>query len=219
MVNRLALFDLDRTLTDRDAFFRDWAEGFVRRHELEAGTVDWLVELDAGGYGSKPTLFSRVKDRFRLDLDVERAVVDFYTELGARHRLAPTVADALRALRRAGWRLGVVTNGSGGQLDKVRAAGLDELVDAVAVSGLDGIAKPKAGLFAIAAERAGAELAGGWMVGDNPHLDIVGGAEAGLTTVWLERGRQWPLDGVAPDHVVEGVPQAVELMLATPPKR
>jgi HAD superfamily hydrolase (TIGR01549 family) len=97
------------------------------------------------------------------------------------------LTEPVEELPRAGWRLGIVTNGEAdNQLGKIERTGLDRLVDSVAVSGALGVRKPDAEIFRIAAEGAGCALAdGGWMVGDNAHADVGGGAAVGLRTVWI----------------------------------
>lgn len=213
-MNRLALFDLDRTLTDRDAIFGAWAGDFARRHGLPDDVVSWLVSLDDQGHRDKRALFEQANDRFDLGLDVPAEVESFYDDFVARHELTLWVRESLDILRFAGWRTGIVTNGSPNQVAKIAAAGLDELVDGVAVSGVDGVRKPHPSLFHLAAERAGGEPQGGWIVGDSAESDVVGGVRAGMVTCWLSHGRRWP-DGIpSPDHVAESVPHAVALMLS-----
>ena len=75
----------------------------------------------------------------------------------------------------------------GGQ---IRSAGLDEVLDAWCISGLEGVAKPDRLIFEEAAKRCGAPLEG-WMVGDTPEIDVLGGNAAGLRTIWMARGRPW----------------------------
>jgi putative hydrolase of the HAD superfamily len=83
------------------------------------------------------------------------------------------------------------------------------------VSGELGVRKPARKIFDAAARRCGASLAdGGWAIGDSPALDVVGGRAAGLTTVWVNRAQRWPAEIAEPDHAVEDVAEAVELMLA-----
>ncbi|WP_184611045.1 HAD hydrolase-like protein [Sphaerisporangium krabiense] len=55
----------------------------------------------------------------------------------------------------------------------------------------EGVRKPDVSLFETAAHRCGASLRnGGWMVGDNPIKDIIGGRTAGLSTMWVNHGAQ-----------------------------
>ncbi|GAA4219455.1 hypothetical protein GCM10023075_03540 [Streptosporangium album] len=114
-----------------------------------------------------------------------------------------------------GWKVAIVTNGTAdNQLGKIQRTGLAEAVDAYALSGLEGIRKPDAGLFEIAARRCGMSLAGGgWMIGDHPVKDIGGGRAAGLRTLWVDRGTSQHQEHEA-DHVVTDVLQAMEILQA-----
>lgn len=214
----MALFDLDRTLTDRDLLFREWATSFVSRHGLPDDAIELLVERDAHGYGDKAGMFAAIVERFGTSLQVASEVDAFFADFVARHRVTRAVRASLQQLRGAGWRIGIVTNGSPTQLEKIEVAGLDELVDGVAISGVEGVRKPHRELFAIAANRAGGSPEDGWMVGDDPEADIRGGADAGMTTAWLPLGRSWPLEDLRPDHTVPSVPHAIALMLDLPPR-
>jgi FMN phosphatase YigB (HAD superfamily) len=49
------------------------------------------------------------------------------------------------------------------------------------------------------------------MIGDHAEYDIVGGAAAGLDTVWLHRGRSWPADLAAPTHIADDFPASMRL--------
>ncbi|MGI5162240.1 HAD family hydrolase [Microbispora sp. CA-102843] len=126
------------------------------------------------------------------------------------HARSPSTAGVLRA---SGWRVAIVTNGTAdNQLGKIRQTGLAEVVDAYALSGLEGIRKPDVGLFEIAAKRCGVALAeGGWMIGDNLTADIAGGRAAGLRTIWIDRGI-WPGVDHEADHAVTDVLQAIEIL-------
>lgn len=91
---------------------------------------------------------------------------------------------------------------------------LSDLVDGWAVSGAEGIKKPAAELFAIAARRCRSDLAfGGWMIGDSAKADICGGKSAGLNTIWIDRDREWP-SGPAPDRVAHNAAAAIDSLLA-----
>jgi HAD superfamily hydrolase (TIGR01549 family) len=69
----------------------------------------------------------------------------------------PQVPVVLEALREAGWRISIATNGSTAQqCAKIRRTGLDAHADAVAVSEEVGVAKPDRRMFEAAAQRCGA---------------------------------------------------------------
>jgi FMN phosphatase YigB (HAD superfamily) len=109
----------------------------------------------------------------------------------------------------------VITNGPASQANKIRSAGLDVVLDAWCISGVEGVAKPERRIFEEAARRCGAHLEG-WMVGDTPDIDIQGGIAAGLRTIWMARGREWNVATYAPDIVVNDIPEAVHRILEAP---
>jgi FMN phosphatase YigB (HAD superfamily) len=136
----------------------------------------------------------------------------------SRYRCEQAVLDQLREARRRGWSLGVVTNGDAeGQARKLAAAGLDAEVDSICISGADGVRKPDPRIFALAAERVGIPLRPGWMIGDHPEADIAGARAVGLGTVWLSRGRTWPLADLEPDHQAADPAAAIRWVLDAGP--
>ncbi|WP_231953796.1 HAD family hydrolase [Actinoplanes derwentensis] len=130
----------------------------------------------------------------------------------------PQGLEALRRLRAAGWRIGIVTNGmTDNQHGKIHRAGFSTLVDAWCISDEVGIRKPEPAIFGIIAQRCGASVShGGWMTGDDPILDIAGGRSVGLSTIWLQnKSTSWPENQPKPDMTVSTVAAAVELILQT----
>jgi HAD superfamily hydrolase (TIGR01509 family) len=196
----LLLLDLDDTLVDRGRIFDQWLADFTRPHEVSDQDLTWITALDGGGYTEREEFFGGVVQRLGLSATVPDLVDEWTHDFPARYRCDPGVREELLDARARGWSLGVVTNGDAQvQGRKITSAGLDELVDAVCISGALGVRKPERRIFEVAAERAGATLDDGWMVGDNPEADIFGGRGAGLRTVWLSRGRTWERDDFAPD--------------------
>ena len=213
----LLLLDLDNTLVDRASAFRRWAEGFVAEHRPDLdGGVEWLVLADRDGYEPRDELALRVRDKFDLG---PRELSDLATALRwgmADHlELDPAVPQALEGARAAGWTPVIVTNGTVEQQErKLSLTGLDRLVAGWVVSEAAGVKKPDGRIFRLAAEAAGASLAGAWMVGDSAHADIAGAHRLGLRSVWLHRGRQWREEGFAPTQVADDCAQAVSSVLA-----
>jgi putative hydrolase of the HAD superfamily len=204
----LLLCDLDDTLVDRDQAFRRWSEIFAREHSLpREDTVAWLAELDDRGYTSRTELVASIAERFGVWPDRALALARFRHDLAlCVPRISTELVEALSELRRAGWTIAIVTNGVESQQQlKVRVAGLEPLVDACVVSESAGCSKPDPAIFRYAARVCGVELANGWMIGDHPELDIRAGAEVGLATMWVRRGRTWRSPELRPTHEVDSV--------------
>ncbi|MEQ4724912.1 HAD family hydrolase [Nonomuraea sp. B19D2] len=212
-VQRLALFDLDRTLIDLDAAFRRWAEEFAERLHLAPEGLAWLISQDRDARPHREVFFSKVRERFALTEPVEELWADYRRRMPHLVQCYPGVLAGLADLRGAGWRVGIVTNGmADNQLGKLRSTGLADAVDGYAVSGVEGIRKRESGLFEIAAQRCGTNLAeGGWMVGDNLIADIQGAQTAGLRTIWIDRGT-WPGHEHQADHVVADTVDAIAII-------
>jgi putative hydrolase of the HAD superfamily len=211
----LLLVDLDNTLIDRDAAFRQAVTDFLTAHALPPDDVSWVVEFDASGYRPRPAVAAALLDRYR---DLDPAVVQDLLDNGAANLV--TVTEGTRtALRRAtslGWTAVIVTNGRVHQQEtKIKVTGLDREVAGWVVSEGVGVAKPAEAIFARAAAVVGARLAdGGWVVGDSPHADIGGAQAINYPSVWLPLGRSWPIElAYGPTRTAADVSAAIHLVL------
>jgi HAD superfamily hydrolase (TIGR01549 family) len=211
-MQRLALFDLDNTLVDRRAAFVEWAAEFTGAHGLGDGALGWVLDADARLPGPKGPLFHAIRDRFDLAESADELWRHYRQRMPELARCRPEDLDALRRLRAEGWRAGIVTNGmTDNQLGKIRRTGLDVLVDGWCISDEVGIRKPDPRIFDLAVQLCGAVPGqGGWMVGDDPEADVLGGQRAGLRTVLVGSPA-----GAGPqaDFVAVSVAGAVDLML------
>lgn len=214
---RLLLCDLDDTVVDRASTFRRWAEGFVSSRSLGPAALEWFLAEDGDGYRPRPELFALAARRFPLGDGVDDLVAGFYREFGSLFRCGPEVRRALQQARRDGWKLALVTNGTPEQETKIRAAGLDRLVDTWCISGVEGCRKPGTRLLRLAAERCRLPLSRAWMVGDSPEADVGAAHAASIPSVWLRRGRAWPLADFRPTAVADDFPAAVDVVLASEP--
>ena len=157
----------------------------------------------------------------------------------AQVRLIPGVADALARLRKAGFRIVVVTNQSGiargyfGEADvaKVHAA-LDRLL-AEHGAGIDAYyfcphhpdfgspcecRKPGTGMVKMAAMELGLDVAASYFVGDKAadvELGINSGGRAILVLTGYGKEEHTLLEakGTAPYQVLEGLPEAADWIL------
>ena len=94
---------------------------------------------------------------------------------------------ALRVLRGAGLKLGVISNMGTELPDHLRRLGLDEYVTVTVSSGEVGVAKPHAAVFESALRKAGVRAEEAVHVGDGYESDVVGAAKAGLHAIFLSR--------------------------------
>ena len=210
---RLACFDLDNTLIDRDASFLAWARWWVEREGLGGDAVDWLLANDEGGFRPRQVLFAGAKECFGLPSSVEQMVDAYDREHPLFTWAEEAVLDGLASLRTAGWRVAVVTNGGAVQQNlKLAHTGIGEAVDYNCISETVGVRKPDRRIFEIAASETGATLEGGWMVGDHPAYDIAGGINADLATIRI--GTHHQLDTPAADHHLSSILDAFPVILA-----
>lgn len=210
----LALFDLDNTLTDRNAAFGRWLAGFMAEHDIPAELEPWLAKADGDGFVPRPVFLGRVKGRLGLSAPLEDLLEAYDATYPACYVREEASIAALEQLRGEGWRLGIVTNGrTSQQRAKATRTGLAELADALCISEELGVRKPDRRIFEEAARQCGAPLAG-WMVGDSAEADVAGGGGAGLRTVWLTRGREWDAALPPPDAVATTVSDAVRVLLS-----
>ena len=108
--------------------------------------------------------------------------------------LFPEVRPALDELRRAGFRLAIVSNWER-RLELLCAAhGLRSRFELVLASEQLGFAKPGRPIFEEAIQRTGCEPGRGLYVGDSLELDAQAAATAGLASVLLDRGRYYPTE-------------------------
>ncbi|GAA1731413.1 hypothetical protein GCM10009734_40600 [Nonomuraea bangladeshensis] len=133
-MQRLALFDLDRTLVDLDTAFRSWAREFAERRRLGPEGLAWLIALDRETHPRRDIFFSRVRDHFALAEPVEELWAGYRQRMPHLVRCYPGVLAGIADLRSAGWLVGIVTNGmADNQLGKLRRTGLADAVDGYAV--------------------------------------------------------------------------------------
>lgn len=117
-----------------------------------------------------------------------RALEKLWQGLRARYPLYSD-ADQLLVQLKQKYKLGIVTNGVAGlQRKKWHGCGLEPWFDAVAISGELGVGKPSPAIFEWIANELNVPLEACIMVGDNADRDVQGGINAGIKTVWIDRG-------------------------------
>jgi len=177
-------------------------------------TTDLDVEADWNacwtGYLEEYVDACGVRDDFRADVHLH--LDNEFADAALWNAEVPGSVDGLRALAATGVRLGVVSNADGLIEGRLRAReilqvgpGLGVPVECVIDSGVVGIMKPDARIFAIALTAMGLDANDAWYVGDMPAIDVVGARRAGIRPFVVD-----PL-GLHADADYESVPSLAEL--------
>lgn len=214
----LLFVDLDNTLSDRAASLRRWAADYLTERFGSASTemIEAMVVADGDGISSKVEAAAAFAEVLGLDA-AEQAEIIKVMRVGTLARLEPTpgINEALDRARSAGFLPFIVTNGNVSQQEgKIARLGLAGHVAGMVVSEGCGYTKPDPRIFEVAAETAGGTLAGAWMVGDAAQTDVAGARAAGIDSVWLSRGREYPDDQPRPSLIAASFAEAVDLILA-----
>lgn len=100
--------------------------------------------------------------------------------------------DTVRALKRAGYRIGVVSNAEGRVEQDLMRAGFEGLFDTVIDSHVVGVAKPDPEIFRLALAQLSAPSETAVFLGDVPSVDVVGARAAGVSPILLDRHGLYP---------------------------
>ncbi|MDE6417805.1 MAG: YjjG family noncanonical pyrimidine nucleotidase, partial [Duncaniella sp.] len=121
--------------------------------------------------------------------------------LAENTRLLPGAMELMEAVRAAGMRTGILSNGFRSvQYEKLRRTGLDKVVDLVVLSDDIGVNKPDVRLYRHAMEQSGEPRAEAHlMVGDNPSTDIAGALNAGWRAILVDPSAEGSGVTITPD--------------------
>lgn len=186
------VFDLDGTLLDRRLSFERFIWNQWERFPLVRETVDRgqyvrsAVEHDGDGYAPRKQLFANVLARFGLPIELSSTLLEDYRDgFPSGCVLFSDAAPTLAALRAAGLKLGLITNGSVRmQRAKLRCLSLEPAFDTVLISEAEGVSKPDPRIFHLALGRLRTAPEHAMFVGDHPEVDVSGARGAGMKTVW-----------------------------------
>jgi len=228
------IFDLDDTILDTtlsaDRLWSRAAEYFSNRADVDASAFDNQMKVSREWFWSDPdrNLAGRMdlykaragcvehalKTLGASDAELATAIADWFTQ-----RRIPEMKpfdgaiEALRTLKHAGVRLGLISNGKGEtQRDKVVRFGLDTLFDCIILEGEFGAGKPDRRVFDHALSELQAVPENTWMVGDNLHWEVAAPQKLGMKGVWVDwRNAGLPADtDVVPDRIIRSIAELVE---------
>ena len=179
---RAVVFDVGETLVDETRSWAGWADYMQVPHLTFFAAMGIVVErgwhhhrvfeLIRPGFDREAAIAQRQAEGYRYGFEVD----DFY----------PDAIPCLRALREAGYQVGL----AGNQPIEAEAA-LTELelpVDFVASSAGWGIEKPSPEFFARTIEAAGVPANQIAYVGDRLDNDVIPAAAAGMAAIFVRRG-------------------------------
>lgn len=199
------VWDVDDTLFDYTAADRAGmrghlvAEGLLERFGTpEDALARWREITDAQWArfaAGEVTFEDQRRDRVRVflgagmtDAEADAWFLRYVGHYEAAWSVFPDVLPALDALA-ASHRHAVLSNSSIHVQDrKLRTLGLYDRFEAVLCAAELGVSKPQAEAFLAACEALGLPPERVAYVGDHPEIDGRGAAEAGLLSVWIDRG-------------------------------
>ena len=208
-VLQLVLFDLDDTLFDHQYSRRcgllslQYAypplaqvpmEDLVAEHERQlTASYDQVLDGTVSLSANRLERFRRMFVNCGVALpvaDVERAMQRYRRAYEAHRRAVPGVV-ALLAHLHPRLRIGVVTNGLlKTQQEKIVACKLEGFIDFLLTSEEVGVKKPDPRLFLLALEKAKTRREDAVVIGDSWTLDVLGAQQAGIRSLWLNRGQE-----------------------------
>lgn len=225
------LFDLDDTLISFDGVTRQaWNEcyeDFMIRHK-PGFTLDALrqaVRTVGSWYWGNPVRHKTGREDIRSarreivgialamlgaqDDDIANDLADRYTD---RHdeliHPYPNTFPTLDALKNAGVRLALITNGSSqGQQAKLTRFGLTDYFEHILIDQELGFGKPDVRVYEHALSLLKLTSRDVWMVGDNLVWDIYPPKSLGIHAVWHDwRGAGLPEDAeIRPDRIITDI--------------
>jgi HAD superfamily hydrolase (TIGR01549 family) len=151
---------------------------------------------------------------------LRQALATMYTVSQAHWHVEEDAAATLEALRRAGYRMGIVSNAGDDQdvntlIDKER---LRSYFDIILTSAAAGIRKPDPQIFRLALAHWDCPPEQAVMVGDTLGADILGAHNASMSGIWISRRVDTPanrakLATIAPDAIIAQLSELPELLL------
>jgi putative hydrolase of the HAD superfamily len=124
-------------------------------------------------------------------------IADAFAELRRNeYRLYPDAHATVDALRQAGVKLALVTNGAAAlQRDKIMRFELTHRFDHIQIEGEFGLGKPELAVYRHALDKLGCDACDAWMVGDNYEWEVVAPLQLGMCGIWYD-----PFDSGVPAH-------------------
>ncbi len=189
---KAVIFDVDETLISRKESFLRFCEYLLNKYATEypyEGTkedlLDYMVEIDANGYGGIRNFIPKLNKFWKLPLTIEEFIRERNQLFGKLAIPFPELYEVLKALKTR-YKLGIITNGySSVQRDKIETVKITDYFDDIIVSGEVGVEKPDPRIFGLSCERLGVKPEEAVFVGDHYPNDIAGAIGANIKPIWI----------------------------------
>lgn len=185
---KAVVFDLDDTLFPEYDYVKSGYKAVAKEILKVYGIDNADAQLWALFTEDANNVFNRFLSANGLNDTAEavNALAEVYRTHTPEISLSDEVKDTLTALKKAGYKLGIITDGRpNGQRAKIAALGVESYTDMIIVTdelGGKEFRKPNPKAFELMAEHFGISLEEMMYVGDNPQKDFVIG-KYGVTTV------------------------------------
>jgi putative hydrolase of the HAD superfamily len=186
------LFDLDRTLHDRDAsvleFLKFQHQKLNRLHDtvIPLTYIDRFIELECRGYVWKDKVYTALAKEFSLPLSPEELVQDYLTGFHRHCREMCGASETLNFIKSLGYKVGMITNGKTDvQNQTIDALGVRSYFETIVISEEAGIKKPNPDIFSLAAKALNVPTSECLYVGDHYENDVAAARKAGMMAAWL----------------------------------
>ena len=208
------VFDLDHTLYDRHGTLRAIAPRMRERFDVNPGISDeeiarlWIYADDRFVYDGWRYILAYLTENgvFRTPPKYEDYRSFVFENFAVTAVPFPFALPMLEGLKRAGYKVGLITNGNHAlQYSKLALTGMSYVFDEIIVSGDVMVEKPDREIFYMMCEKLGVRPEESVYVGDNPYNDVDGAAAAGYKTVWVRSTRVSQFGRYQPDEVVNDV--------------
>jgi putative hydrolase of the HAD superfamily len=218
---KAVLFDLDDTLTDRQASLSKYSALFHREFAelLDAVTVkeieSTVIKLDEHGYRPRDEFYAGILEKLTwVDAPDLSAISDHWNTWFLQSTVGRSgLRETFDALAGADLRIGVVTNGSVlTQSAKIAGLGISHHLATVVISEAAGCKKPCTQIFQCALDDLGCLAGETLFVGDHPINDVLGSVEAGLIPVWFEGVHPWPMMHAIPERRIRALSDVLEFI-------
>ena len=241
MKPRAILFDLDDTLIDHSGTYQTcWQAAAERAAAIfpdltpeqfleakdEAARAYWDANHREGRLDlrmGRRRVVEATLETLGLDTAHAAEIADLFHECReGGYELLPGAVETLEALREAGIKLALVTNGESLlQRSKLERFELARHFDHIQIEGEFGLGKPDEEAYRAALEALDVRPEEAWMIGDNLEWEVAAPQRVGIFSIWVDAaGNGLPAESdVKPDHIVRSVRELPQLLSVSAPRQ